>query len=163
MPLDQQRPRCAGCGQRLGRAQGIGLEPARVHAIARQARARGTQALGILGVERDLQRAAARVLHRHGAGRSDARDEIVVEVEAAAAQLAQRTGLMTLDVRRQHAGRGLRRAGTQFARVEDGHLGPGRGQLMGAGAADHAGADDDDFGRLGHAGYEDTSDLWVGQ
>ena len=73
-------------------------------------------------------------------------NEIVVEIEAAAPKLAERTGLVALDVRREHAGRCLRRAAADAAEIEDADPRAGRRQLVRAGAADDTGANDCDLG-----------------
>ncbi len=69
----------------------------------------------------------------------------VVHPEAAAAQLAQRSGLVPLDERREHSGRRLRCALPGAADIEHADARPGSRQLVRTGTTDDAGADDDDF------------------
>ena len=84
------------------------------------------------------------VRDRHGALRGDAGDEVVVEVEATDREVEEGAVARGLDVRREHPGRRLRRAHADRALVDDLDRRAAPRQLVGDGAPDDAGADDDD-------------------
>ena len=80
---------------------------------------------------------------RRWASAADARDETVVEVEAAEPQSEQRLGV-SFDVRREHAGRRARGALAGPRGSISRTSVAARGELVGDGAADDAGANDRD-------------------
>ena len=82
--------------------------------------------------------------------RGDPCDKLVEQVEAADGELEQRPVFARFDVRRQHAGRRLRRAHARRPIVDDLHRRAAARQLVGDRAADDARADDDDVARSCH-------------
>ena len=94
--------------------------------------------------ERQLEGAVALVDELAAAVGCKARHEVVVERETAVTKAAQQLGAVAFDVRRQDAGRCARRALPRRARFDHLHARAGPGELVRDGAADDAGADDDD-------------------
>ena len=77
-----------------------------------------TQLRRMIDVEGDLERPDPAVLHVEPGVAREPPDPVVVEREAADAKVEQRSALVPLDIRRQHAGRRLRRAATRVAIVD---------------------------------------------
>ena len=129
-----------------------GIEQPRVHALRGKRQRRASRGgAGASCVERDFERAGAPV--RDGdppLAAATPRDELVVQLEAADGELEQRTAFVRLDVRRQHAGRRLRRAHAGRPIVDDLDRRAAPRQLVRDRAADDAGADDNDVARSCH-------------
>jgi hypothetical protein len=108
----------------------------------RVARGEGVKFRGVRRVERDLEGADAAILDVEGGVPRDARDPLVIKREAAHAEVEQRSPLMRLHIRGEHACGRLRRAAAWLALVDhdDGDL-PHR-QFAGDGGPDHPRADD---------------------
>jgi hypothetical protein len=83
------------------------VEPFGVDALTRQRAARRAQAIGLVICDCNLEGAITCVLNGHPARIHDTCDEIVVQVEAAPAKLAQGSGFVTFDERGEYAGGGL--------------------------------------------------------
>ena len=98
-----------------------------------------------MAVERHLQRSAANVLHGLPGVLDHVGDELVVEVEAAGGEVEQRLAVVRFDVGGEHARRGLGGTGAYVAPIDYLHLGTAPRQLVGDGAADDAGTNDDDL------------------
>src|SRR5207253_184603 len=74
-----------------------------------------------------------------------ARDEVVVQTEAADRQVEERTLVPSLDIGGQNAGRGLCRAHSCVACIHHLHRRASTRELVGHCAADNAGADNNDI------------------
>ena len=105
-----------------------------------------SRALGL--AERHLERAVALIEDVATAVFPQARDERVVERQASRAEIAK-TVFVALDVRGQHTRRRTRGAVTWRPRLDDPHARAAARQFPGDGAADDAGADDDEKERSG--------------
>src|SRR5262245_55181661 len=100
---------------------------------------------GTIGfVERDLERSRPRVLHPPSASFAHLTDERVKQGQTASRQIQKAGVVMRLDVRRENAGRGGRRASSRTAHVEYRHRGATSRKRVGDRDTDNATANDDD-------------------
>ena len=100
--------------------------------------------------DRNLQRTAAPVENRESAVGLRARDEIVEEIQAADRQIEKGRGRAHFNVRRENAGRRVRRPHARRSLFYDLHRRAAACKLIGHGAAHYSSADDDNIRGTGH-------------
>ena len=100
------------------------------------------EVLLLLIVQCEIDRAGPPVRNGCAAFGRHAPDELVVKIETADGRAEQRRAVAHLDVRREHAGRRLRRTHRDRTIVDDPHGGTATRELARDGATDDPGADD---------------------
>jgi len=137
--------------QRLGSTDAVSVDELTRDGPARQEIGRRPQPRDIVVIDRNIQRAGAAEVDRHAAVGGSPLDELVEETKAADGKRQERRAFARFDVRRQHAGRRLRRAHACGPLIDYLHRGAPPRELVRDGASDDAGAHDDDVrGARGH-------------
>ena len=150
MDADQQSAGNVGGQVRLFSPSGVRIEHLRGDSFGLQMLRALEQTRHRLLVQRDFHRAVATIGDRSTAGCGDACDECVEEVEASDGELEQRSVVARFEIRREHAGRCLRRTHAGGPVVDDLNGGAAARQLVRHRAADDARADDDNVARGSH-------------
>ena len=145
-PSDVASARCGSSARAPAASTSSAATPFRESAAALVRKRRN-----VSSSKRDVERARA-VVRRSGTPLTGAHacDKCVEQVEAADGELEERAVLARFDVRREHAGRRLRRAHARRPIVDDLDRCAAARQLVRHRAADDARADDDDVARGSH-------------
>jgi hypothetical protein len=119
MRVDHEAAHDDVADERLLGPDSRGVEQPCAHTALREGVSAGGERAHLRLVQGDVDGPVAVVRNRRAAFGRDARDEIVVEIETAHRQVVKRSVRTGFDVRRQHAGRRLRRAHADRPLVDD--------------------------------------------